>query len=111
LKALAQTDEKLVEHHPLAAKHPILKAQAKNHEKAAEHHTLAAKHHLEASKYCESGDHKTAAHHAYIAGSHADQAMKHGDESKKLYLAWRIERETACLQSPPPKPFEEQPTC
>jgi hypothetical protein len=111
LKSQAQTHEKLVEQHPLAAKHPILKAQAKNHEKAAEHHTLAAKHHLEAGKYCESGDHKTAAHHAYIAGSHANRALEHGDESKKLYAAWQKERETACLQSPPPKPFEEQPTC
>jgi hypothetical protein len=111
LKAQAKTHEKLVEHHPLVAKHPILKAQAKSHEKAAEHHTLAAKHHLEAGKYCESGDHKTAAHHAYIASSHADLAMEHGDESKKLYAAWQRERETACLQSPPQKPFEEQPTC
>jgi hypothetical protein len=111
VKAPAKTHEKLVEPPPLAAKQHILKAQAKNHEKAAEHHTLAAKHHLEAGKYCESGDHKTAAHHAHIAGSHADRAMEHGDESKKLYAAWKKESETTCIQSPPPKPFEEQSTC
>ena|SRR5450830_1326249 len=86
----------------------ILKTQAKIHEKTAEQHTLAAKHHLEAGKYCEYGDHKTAEHHAHIAGSHADRATEHGNESEKLYASWQRDRKTICPLSPPPKPFKDQ---
>jgi predicted nucleotidyltransferase len=56
-----------------------------HHEKAAEHHEQAAKHHKEAVKHHESGDEKTAAHHAHIAHGHSAQATEQETEASKKY--------------------------
>lgn len=65
----------------------MLKAQVKDHVNASDHHAMASKHHIEASKCCESGDQKTAAHHAQIAHAHSNQAVEHGDAANKKYAA------------------------
>ena len=56
-----------------------------HHEKAAEHHEQASKHHKEAVKHHESGDEKTAAHHAHIAHGHSAQATEQETEASKKY--------------------------
>src|ERR1019366_1119704 len=45
-----------------------------HHQKASEHHEQASKHHKEAAKLLDTGDHKTAAHHALTAVAHSAQA-------------------------------------
>jgi hypothetical protein len=59
--------------------------QQQHHEKAAEHHEQASKHHKEAVKHHESGDEKTAAHHAHIAHGHSAQATEQETEASKKY--------------------------
>lgn len=55
------------------------------HQNAAQSHDQAAEHHKKAAKYHESGDHKTAAHHAHIAHGHSIQATEHEAECCKEY--------------------------
>src|SRR5665811_573819 len=61
------------------------KTPQQHHQKAAEHHELASKHHKEAAKLYESGDDKTAAHHALIAHGHRVQATEQEEEASKKY--------------------------
>ena len=61
------------------------KTPQQHHQKAAELHDQASKHHKEAAKHYESGDDKTAAHHAHIAHGHTAQAAEEGTEASKKH--------------------------